>query len=97
MPSIAITARFVTSVAEATRRASLSIPRGPSSAMCIAPISAIRVSFEQMFEVARCLRMCCSRVDSVSVNARFPSTSLVRPTILPGICLVYLSPQAKMP
>ena len=75
------------SVAEVTRSASLSIPRGPSNAMCMAPISAIRVSLEQIFEVARCLRMCCSRVDRVRVKARLPSTSLVRPTILPGICL----------
>ena len=36
-------------------------------------------------DVARSLRMCCSRVDSVSTKPRFPSVSTVWPTTRPGI------------
>ena len=35
--------------------------------------------------------MCCSRADKVNTNPFFPSTSSDSPTILPGICLKYLS------
>ena len=42
-------------------------------------------------DVAFSLLMCCSRADKVNTNPFFPSTSSDSPTILPGICLKYLS------
>ena len=65
--------------------------------MCMAPISAINVSFEQMFDVALCLLMCCSLVDRVRVYAVLPSESMLWPTILPGISLRNSLEHAKSP
>ena len=66
-PTFVVIWMIFTSVEAATLRANFSNPSGPSRAMCIAPIRAMRVSFEHIFEVARCRRICCSRVERVSV------------------------------
>ena len=50
-----------------------------------------------MFDVALSRRICCSRVDSVNTNPRFPSTSTVSPQRRPGICRIYFCLVAKSP
>ena len=57
----------------------------------------LSAALEHMFEVALCLRMCCSLVDRVSVYAVLPSVSMLWPTIRPGISLRNSFVQAKMP
>ena len=50
-----------------------------------------------MLEVAFSRRICCSRVESVSVNALFPSESVVSPTIRPGMERTKERREAKKP
>ena len=68
-PSSADTLSFVFIIAAELRIAKFSNPAGPRRAICIAPINAINVSLEQMLDVALCLLICCSLVESVRVNA----------------------------
>ncbi len=58
---------------------------------------AHRASLEQILEVARSRRMCCSRVWSVRTNARFPSLSTVAPASRPGIFRRNFLVLAKIP
>ena len=71
MPLIKLKTLLVTSVVAATLCDKTVIPWGPNNDICIAPIKAINVSFEQILDVALCLLICCSRVERVRVNANF--------------------------